>query len=84
MKTIEEVKEELHKKINNLDNEYTLHILNEEVLPYVIESRTKEFDEEELTTEQEEQLNEAIREADAGDIVDYGEFKKRMARWLTK
>jgi hypothetical protein len=37
-----------------------------------------------LITEQEEQLNEAIREADESDIVDYGEFKKRMVRWLEK
>lgn len=27
-------------------------------------------------------IEEGLRQADAGDVIDHEEFKKRMARWL--
>jgi predicted transcriptional regulator len=27
-------------------------------------------------------IEEGIRQADAGDVIDHEEFKRRMARWL--
>lgn len=84
MKSKEEIKKELHQLIDSIQDEYTLHVLNEDVMPYIIESRTKELDEDNLTEDQQNELAEAIREADAGETVSFKEFKQKMARWLSK
>ena len=60
-------------------------MLNENVVPYVIENRTKELDEAEsnLTEEQLNELDEAIAEADKGDTITYKAFRKNMEAWRT-
>jgi hypothetical protein len=70
--------------IDSIDDEHTLSVLNEDIMPYVIENRTQEADEAEddLTEEQVQQLEKAIKEADEGKTMSYEEFKKRMSRWL--
>ena len=85
MKSKQQVKEELHKLIDSIEDEETLNVLNEDVVPYVIEKRNKEQDgEEELTKEQEEELDEAIRQADAGEVISWEELLKETKRWHTK
>jgi Ca2+-binding EF-hand superfamily protein len=87
-KNKEELKKKLHELIDSIDDEHTLSVLNEDIVPYVIENRTKEADEEadeaedNLTEEQLQQLDEAIKEADEGKTISYEEFKRRMSRWL--
>ena len=82
----EELKKKLHELIDSIDDEQTLSVLNEDVVPYVIENRTKESDdiEDYLTDEQLKDLDEAIAEADRGETISYEEFKKNMDEWLTK
>jgi predicted transcriptional regulator len=81
----EELKKKLHELIDSIDDEHTLSVLNEAVVPYVIENRTKEADEsdDDLTEEQQAKLEKAIKEADEGKTMSYEEFKRRMSRWLT-
>jgi hypothetical protein len=83
-KNKDELKKKLHELIDSIDDEHTLSVLNEDIVPYVIENRTKEADEAEddLTEEQVQQLEKAIKEADEGKTMSYEEFKKRMSRWL--
>jgi O6-methylguanine-DNA--protein-cysteine methyltransferase len=83
-KNKEELKKKLHELIDSIEDEHTLSVLNEDIVPYVIENRTKEADEAEddLTEEQVQQLEKAIKEADEGKTMSYEEFKKRMSRWL--
>jgi Ca2+-binding EF-hand superfamily protein len=84
----EELKKKLHELIDSIDDEHTLSVLNEDIVPYAIENRTKELDEaadeaeDNLTEEQLQQLDEAIKEADEGKTISYEEFKRRMSRWL--
>jgi hypothetical protein len=84
----EELKKKLHELIDSIDDEHTLSVLNEDIVPYVIENRTKEADkeadevEENLTEEQIKDLEDSIKEADEGKTMSYEEFKKRMSRWL--
>lgn len=80
----EELKKKLHELIDSIDDEHTLSVLHEDVVPYVIENRTKEADEEDddLTEEELQQLDKAIKEADRGETISDEEFRKRMARWL--
>ena len=86
MKSKEEIKAELHKKIDSIDDEHTLHVLNDDIVPYAIENRTREKDEEddELTPEQERRLDEAIKQADNGETVTWEEFLNATQQWRTK
>jgi hypothetical protein len=85
MKSKQQIKEELHKLIDSMEDEHALNILNEDVVPYIIENRTKEQDkDDEFTTEQEEELDEAIRQADKGEVISWDELLKESKRWHTK
>lgn len=87
MKSKKKLKKQLHKMIDLIDDKHVLNVLNEDIVPYVIENRTKEKDEEddfELTPEQEKELEEAIKEADAGETISWEEFKQATERWRTK
>ena len=85
MKSKEDLKKELHALIDTIDDEHILNVLNDDIVPYVIENRTKEKDEEEddLTPEEEKELAEAIRQADAGETMTFDEFKQKMSGWHT-
>lgn len=80
MKSAEEIKKELHQYIDNIEDEETLWMVHEEVVEYLNESKV----EDELTEEQEKSLDEAIRQADAGEFITEEEYKKATARWRTK
>jgi hypothetical protein len=86
MKSKEEIKAELHKKIDSIEDEHTLQVLNDDIVPYVLENRTKEKDDdvEELTEAQEQELAEAIKEADNGETVSWDDFLKSTQQWRTK
>jgi hypothetical protein len=76
MKSKEEIKAELHKKIGSIEDAHTLNVLKDDIVPYAIENRTKDKDEEveELTEEQEKELDEAIRLVENGETISWGEF----------
>jgi predicted transcriptional regulator len=74
----EELKDQLYKLIDSIEDEHILQLLKDDVVPYVIEGK------EELTEEQERELDEAIKEADAGNIISYEEFRQNMDEWVTK
>ena len=85
MKSKEEIKAELHKKIDSIDDEYTLNVLNEDIVPYVIENRTKEKDDEDdLTDEQWEELEEAIQQVKDGKTISWEEYLNSTQQWRTK
>jgi hypothetical protein len=73
MKSKEEIKKELHKLIDGIEDEHTLNILNDDVVPYVIENKSMPADEE-LSPEQELKLQEAIKQADEGKVITLDEF----------
>ena len=85
MKSKEEIKAELRKKIDSIDDEYTLNVLNEDIVPYVIENRTKEKDDEDdLTDEQWEELEEAIQQVKDGKTISWEEYLNSTQQWRTK
>ena len=86
MKSKEEIKAELHKKIDGTEDAHTLQVLNDDIVPYAIENHTKDKDEEdeELTEEQEQELDEAIREVENGETVGREEFLNSTQQWRTK
>ncbi len=82
MKTATQLKKELHEYIDNIDDEETLMAVHEDVISYL--KKNTQVEDEELTEEQEKQLEEAIRQADAGETMNFDEFKKKMEEWHTK
>ena len=85
MKTKDELKIELHKLIDSIEDEHILNVLHDDIVPYVIENRKKKMDEnDDLTEEQLKELDEAIKEADEGKTVSWNEYQKATARWRTK
>ena len=81
MKSSEEIKKALHEYIDNIDDEETLWMVHEDVVEYL----KKNVEEEDgLTEDQEMQLEEAIRQADAGETMSLDEFKKKMSTWHSK
>lgn len=86
MKTKEELKKELHNLIDNIEDEHILHVLNDDIIPYIIENRTgvQDAEEDPLTDEQMKKLEEAIQQADEGKVMNLEEFKKKMASWHIK
>ena len=86
MKSKEELKAELYKKIDSIEDEHTLNLLNDDIVPYAIENRTKDKDEadDDLSDEQEKELDEAIRQADKGETVSWEEFLNSTQQWRTK
>jgi len=86
MKTKEELKKELHNLIDNIEDEHILHVINDDIVPYIIENRTgvQDAEEDPLTDEQMKKLEEAIQQADEGKVMNLEEFKKKMASWHIK
>ena len=83
MKTKEQLKKELHEYIDSITDEETLMMVHEDVTSY-LEKESEVEEDDELTEEQEKQLVEAIRQADAGEFISEEEYLKATARWRTK
>ena len=81
MKSSKEIKKELHEYIDEMEDEEKLWMLREDMVDY-LQKGVKENNE--LTNEQELQLEEAIRQADAGETMSLEEFKKKMSTWHSK
>ena len=83
MKTKDQLKKELHDYIDSITDEETLMMVHEDVTSY-LKKDTEIEENDDLTEEQEKQLEEAIRQADAGETMSFDEFKKKMEGWHTK
>jgi predicted transcriptional regulator len=82
MKTVQQLKKELHEYIDSISDEETLIMVHEDVVSYL--KKESEVDNDDLTKEQKKQLEEAIRQADAGEFISEEEYLKATARWHTK
>lgn len=84
MKTKEQLKKELHEYIDSIIDEETLMMVHEDVAAYLNKNLEEACEEDYLTEEQEKQLEEALRQADAGEFISEEEYLKATARWRTK
>jgi hypothetical protein len=85
MKSKAQLKEELHNLIDGIEDEDILNTLNDDVVPYLIYDKAKGVDnEEEMSEEEASELNQAIKEADAGEVISLDEFLKEIGTWRTK
>lgn len=84
MKSAKKIKKEIHEYIDLIKDDETLWMVREDVVEYLKKEKTEEQDDNCLTEEQQRDLDEAIRQADAGETMSLGEFKKKMATWHSK
>jgi hypothetical protein len=73
----EAVKSKIYQLVDSIGDENILQQVMEDVAFYA--SKKNEMDL--LTIEQRAELNEAIKEADAGETITWDEFKKDMDEW---
>ena len=84
MKTAEQLKKELHEYIDSINTKETLMMIHEDVSSYLKKEAKEKEQDDELTEEQGKDLEEAIRQADTGEIVSEEEYLKATARWRIK
>jgi hypothetical protein len=84
MKSSEEIKKELHEYIDNIEDEETLWMVREDVVEYLKKEKLEADEEEDLTEEQIEEFDKAVKEMENGEFVTMNDFKKAMRRWITK
>jgi hypothetical protein len=83
MKSTDKIKKELHEYIDRINDDETLWLLHEEVGSLVKTGQSKKEEEDYLTGKQEKQLDEAIRQADAGEFITEEEYLNATAKWRT-
>jgi hypothetical protein len=86
MKSKKQLKKELHQLIDSIEDEHVLNVLNDDIVPFVIQTRVKEADAggDDLTTEQISILEDRFREMESGEYLTMNDFKKAMSKWLTE
>ena len=85
MKTKAQLKAELNKLIDSIDDEELLNLLNDEIIPAIIENHSQPFSEDDENDSHEEQgivgLNDALTQTNNLDPITPEEFKKLTEKW---
>jgi len=76
------IKKEIHKLLDEINDEDTLNILKEEIAGYATTAKKDILDD--LTPEQLKELDKAIEEVDKGEVIPWEDLKKEMAKWRSK
>ncbi|MBS1918589.1 MAG: hypothetical protein JST87_20155 [Bacteroidetes bacterium] len=86
MKSKEQLKAELYKLIDSIDDEELLNSLNEDILPAIIENHSRPFSDEDHDIHDHEiiGLNAALEKPDTQEPVSPEEFKKMAEKWANK
>lgn len=74
------IKEKIHKLVEEIDDEVSLHQLMEDAAFYA----SKKDVVDDLTAAQLAELDAAVAEADRGETIDWDDFKKEMNEWRKK
>ncbi|MES1225982.1 MAG: hypothetical protein ABUT20_61455 [Bacteroidota bacterium] len=86
MKSKDELKAGLYKLIESIDDMELLNLLNEDILPAIIENHSKPFSDEDHDTHDHEiiGLNAVLEKPDTQEPVSPEEFKKMAEKWAAK
>jgi gas vesicle protein len=80
-KEIEELKSLIYSKIDKLNNEAALHLLEEAVTAYTSPQKDVLDD---LTEKQKERLKKSVEQAKEGKTISNEEVKIKARKWLSK
>lgn len=81
-KKIKQIKETIHYKVDELEDETTLHLLQEAVTAYTSPAKKDILDD--LTINQKGRLLQSIQQANKGKTLSHEEIKQRSKKWLSK
>jgi hypothetical protein len=59
-------------------------MVREDVVEHLKKEKLEADEEEDLTEEQIEEFDKAVKEMENGEFVTMNDFKKAMRRWITK
>ncbi len=81
-KDINKIKTTIYEKVDKLNDETLLQMVEEAVTSYGTAPSKEILDE--LTPEQQQRLQESIRQADTGQAIPNGEVKQKAREWLSR
>jgi Mg/Co/Ni transporter MgtE len=79
---IKKLKFTIYKKVDELNNETFLQMLEEAVTAYSSASQKDILDE--LTGDQQQRLQKSIQQADNGNTISNNEVKQKAKEWLAR
>ena len=79
---IKKLKATIYKKVDQLNDETFLQMVEEAVTAYSSASQKDILDE--LTPKQQQRLQESIQQADKGKTISNNEVKQKAKEWLSK
>lgn len=79
---IKKLKASIYKKVDQLNDESFLQMVDEAVTAYSSTSKTDILDD--LTPDQYQRLQESIKQVDEGQTFSNKEIKKKTKEWLSK
>jgi len=79
---IKKLKTTIYEKLENLNNETALQMVEEAVTAYSSTSKKDILDD--LTPEQLQRLQESTKQADRGEILANEKVKQKAKKWLSK
>ena len=81
-KDINKIKSTIHEKVEKLNDETLLQLVEEAVTAYGTSPSKDILDE--LTPEQQQRLQDSIQQTETGQIIPNEEVKKIAKQWLSK
>ena len=79
---IKKLKSTIYKKVDELNDETFLQMVDEAVTAYSSSSQKDILDE--LTPDQQQRLQESIQQADKGKTISNDEVKQKAKEWLSR
>ena len=79
---IKKLKATIYKKVDQLNDETFLQMVEEAVTAYSSASQKDILDE--LTPDQQQRLQESIQQADKGKTISNDEVKQKVKEWLSR
>ncbi len=79
---INEIKQKIYQQVDELNDETSLQMLQEAAATYSLKERRDIIDE--LTTEQQQRLQESIEQVKAGSTYTNDEVKAKSKSWLSR
>ena len=80
----ENLKKELHKLIDDTENEELLSIVKEDLVAYQTKANKKFDDLSDLSPKDRQELKELAEEDPEKDTITFEELKKEMNEWVSK
>ena len=80
----EELKKELHKLIDNTEDEQLLSMVKEDIVAYQTKAKENFDDLSDLSPEDRAELEELAMEDPDKDTISFEELKKEMTKWVYK